>query len=225
MFFDTYRKIAKTLEGSGLSKISFIRQTHKKLTKSLAPDIVEFDGFRLKHLGSLDQENKLFLKTLQDNIKVGDTVIDVGANIGYFTFYLSKLVGEFGHVYAFEPEELNFQILKENRTLNNFKNITIEQKAVSDKDGFTFLELSEDTGQHRISVGGGAKVESITLDNYFKDQTINFIKLDAERHERKILSGMKKILQNNDLKMITEFYFRLLDDPRDYFEQLEQRFR
>lgn len=225
MIFDVYKKIAKSLEGSGLSKIPFVRSTHKKLVKSLAPDIVDFDIFRLKHLGSLDQENELFLKTLKDNLKVGDTAVDIGANIGYYTFYMSRFVGDLGgRIYAFEPEPTNFAVLKENRQLNDFKNVIIENLAVSDKSGFIHLELSEDTGQHRISEKG-LKIKAITLDDYFQNQMVDFIKMDAEGHERKIFNGMRHILENPNLKMITEFYIKLLDDPSDYFDMLSQRFK
>jgi len=138
--------------------------------------------------------------------------------------YLSRFVGESGRVYAFEPEPKNFEVLKENKKLNDFKNVIIEELAVSDKADFVFLELSDDTGQHKIS-NNGIKVKSVILDEYFKNQTINFIKMDAEGHERKILKGMKRILENPNLKMVTEFYYKLLDDPKDYFESLEQRFK
>jgi len=145
MFFNTYRRIAKALQGSGLSKIPFIRRTHKRLIRSLAPEIVEFDGFRLKHRGQLDQENELFLRVLKENIKKGALVVDASANIGYYTCYLSRFTGESGRVYAFEPEPTNFQVLKENIKLNDFKNVIIENNALSHKDGFLYLELSEDT--------------------------------------------------------------------------------
>lgn len=138
--------------------------------------------------------------------------------------YLSRFVGESGCVYAFEPEPKNFEVLKENKKLNDFKNVTIEELAVSDQTDFVFLELSDDTGQHKIS-NNGIKVKSVILDEYFKNQTINFIKMDAEGHEHKILKGMKRILENPNLKMVTEFYYKLLDDPKDYFESLEQRFK
>lgn len=78
---------------------------------------------------------------------------------------------------------------------------------------------------YRIS-NSGIKVKTITLDDYFMNQTVNFIKIDAEGHERRILKGMKRILDHNpDLKMVTEFCYKLLDDPKDYFDLLEQRFK
>ena len=72
----------------------------------------------------------LHTKYLKKNIKPGDIVIDVGANIGYFTCLMSKLVGETGHVYSFEPELNNFKMLKMNVEENNCSNVTIEQKAI-----------------------------------------------------------------------------------------------
>ena len=64
------------------------------------------------HLGQLSQENNDYLNILKQNIYQGNTVLDIGANIGYYTLIMSKLVGSTGKVYAFEPEPKNFEILK-----------------------------------------------------------------------------------------------------------------
>jgi SAM-dependent methyltransferase len=65
-------------------------------------------------------------------IKEGDIVFDIGANRGQYTIFLSKLVGQKGKVYAFEPDPRNFLILK-HRT-RKLKNVIIERKAVGNKN-------------------------------------------------------------------------------------------
>lgn len=214
--FRTYRKIAKSLEGSGLSKIPFVRQAHKKMIKSLAPQIIETNGFKMYHLGELDQGNEDFQRVLQQNIKKGGLVLDIGANIGYYTLLMSKMVGESGKVYAFEPESKNFEILQKNIKLNNINNVVIEKLALSDKVGRSFIALSEDSGQHRLS-DSGLEIQTTTIDTYFGNKKIDFIKMDAEGSEYKIFRGMS---QRPD--MITEFYYKLLDLPPQFFYDLQE---
>jgi predicted methyltransferase len=68
---------------------------------------------------------------LAANIKKGNIVVDIGAQQGQYTVLLSKLVGQIGKVYAFEPDPRNFLILKY-RT-RKFKNVIIERSAVGNK--------------------------------------------------------------------------------------------
>ncbi len=63
----------------------------------------------------------------------GQVVLDLGANIGYFTLLFARQVGDSGHVYAFEPGPLSFLLLKKNIAANAYRNITPINKAVSDK--------------------------------------------------------------------------------------------
>ena len=75
-------------------------------------------------------------------IKPGMRVLDLGANIGFYTVLFSKLVGENGKVFAFEPDAKNYKYLEENtKTLYN---VTIEKKAVSDKTGKINFYISKD---------------------------------------------------------------------------------
>ena len=167
MLYSVYKKLSQSLNGSGLSKIGFIRSAHQKLIKNLTPEIVEFEGLKMYHLGQVSQENNDYLNILKQNIHSGNIVLDIGANIGYYTLIMSKLVGSTGKVYAFEPEPKNFEVLKKNIELTKLDNVILEQKALSDIDGVTYLELSKDSGQHRLS-DHGVKVEQITLDSYFR---------------------------------------------------------
>jgi FkbM family methyltransferase len=141
----------------------------------------------------------LHTKYLKQNIKPGDVVIDVGANIGYFTCLLSKLVGKSGHVYSFEPELNNFKMLKMNVEENNCSNVTIEQKAVSDKSGIVKLNMSESSTAHSIyekfDDGRTIDVETISFDDYFGKKTIDYIKSNAQGADYPMFLGMPNLLE------------------------------
>ena len=72
------------------------------------------------------EETRLF----RSKCRPGDTVIDVGANVGWYTVIASKLVGKKGRVIAFEPEPVNFAILKKNVLANGCENVILELKAL-----------------------------------------------------------------------------------------------
>src|SRR5690606_19584442 len=74
----------------------------------------------------------------------GDVAVDVGANVGILTLFMSKLVGRKGKVYAIEASRKNIEILKQNLHLNNIKNITTIECAVSDTSGILYLHSPEE---------------------------------------------------------------------------------
>ncbi len=83
--------------------------------------------------------------------KIGDTVVDVGANIGYYTLLLANKVGKTGKVYAFEPDKINFEILAKNVKENNLENVVMINAAVGKKEGKLKLHRSEENfGDHKL---------------------------------------------------------------------------
>ena len=84
-------------------------------------------------------------------VKPGDTVVDAGANTGYYTLIGSRLVGDKGKVYAFEPEPANFELLQKNVRLNGLSNVVLERKALSNRNGTLKLFIADkNKGDHRI---------------------------------------------------------------------------
>ena len=73
-------------------------------------------------------------EVIEKQIKKGDVILDIGANIGFYTLIMAKLVGEKGKVYAFEADPTNFEILKKNVEVNGYKNIVLVNKVVSNKN-------------------------------------------------------------------------------------------
>lgn len=162
-------------------------------------------------------------------IKPGDIVYDIGANIGYYSIIASKLVKESGKVISFEPEPTNFRLLKFNLKKNRCSNVVCEPLAVSDGTGVTHLYLSEDNlGDHRIYKSGPRRkrlrVQQINIDNYpfASNEKIDFVKIDTQGAEYKIVSGMKGIISKcrDDIKVILEFWPDGLDLANDNAEKL-----
>lgn len=169
---------------------------------------------------------------IAQEIKNGDVVLDIGANIGYYTLKFADIVGEEGRVFAFEPDPNNFSYLKKNVNFNWYKNTNLIQKAVTNKSGKGKLHLSKkNLGDHRIYNSQDRRkvieIDTIRLDDYFQhsNHRVDFIKLDAQGAELLIAEGMETLLRKNrKLKILTEYWpigiKRSGRDPEDYLKLL-----
>jgi len=196
-------------------KPRFLKKINGLLVHYLKADSIIVDGHKL----FLDADDSMRLSTrgyyepfiteiVKKNIKKGDVVLDIGAHIGYYTLLFARLVGEKGKVYAFEPDPENFALLKKNVEVNGYRNVVLEQKAVSDNPGTLKLHLGGRSAHHSIyknmySCNRSVNVKSVRLDDYI--DTVNFIKIDVEGAEYSAFKGMQSILRKNKkLRMITE---------------------
>ena len=185
LLFSLYKKVIKLFYGSNLSKYDVVRKTSRYMNNQLHPEFVEIEGNKIY----LDENDSLFLSSsirheqtivnlVKNEIKKGDVVIDIGAHIGYYTVLFAKLVGPKGKVFAFEASPTNFEILKKNVNVNGYQNVTLNNKAVSDKDGKLTLYSTGRTSTENFlfkpeNFVGSSKIkdtieiDSITLDEYF----------------------------------------------------------
>jgi FkbM family methyltransferase len=131
-------------------------------------------------------------------ISAGDTVVDIGANIGCFTIYAARAVGPTGRVIAVEPASETFSQLRRNVELNNLTNVTLVQAAVSGEPGTVTLMASEnslftslfDRIDGRENTGHSEQVEAITLDQILQRngvERVDFLKVDCEGAEHSIV--------------------------------------
>lgn len=153
-------------------------------------------------------EERLYL----DRVKAGMTVLEIGANIGFFTLLFSRLAGGAGRVISFEPDPGNFRLLEKNIEANACGNVVCVRKAVSDKTGAARLFRSEEHhGDHRIfdsSDGrGSVEIEAAAIDDFLPaGAAVDFIKLDVQGAEYAALLGMERtILTSGKLVMLCEF--------------------
>jgi FkbM family methyltransferase len=164
-------------------------------------------------------------------LRRGDTFIDVGANIGWYTIMASDVVGKEGRVIAFEPSPPSFDILRRNVNINKLNNVKIEQKALSNKRGTVAFHIEgaysrlQEIHLDRKDV----EVEAVPLDEYLKDfrGEIGMMKIDTEGAEGLILAGMRGILRNNPPRAIMlEFTPRLYPktgfDPEAMLRELHE---
>ncbi|MBN1850754.1 MAG: FkbM family methyltransferase [Deltaproteobacteria bacterium] len=179
-------------------------------------------------------ESRMFLSLLKpDNV-----VVDVGANIGYYSLLAASRTGNGGKVFAFEPVPLTFFRLKKN--VQRIECVEALQMACGDEDGFTEIYISDfrvngQSGCSRIlsplpnNPNIKEKVPLIRLDTFFggKKQTkIDLMKIDTEGYELKVLMGSENILRDNkDIKILLEMnekYIRMCGStPEDFFDYLE----
>jgi FkbM family methyltransferase len=147
-------------------------------------------------------------------VRPGDVVLDIGANIGYFTLLFARLVGPHGRVFAFEPDPANFELLRRNVAANGYRNVELVPSAVSDRTGPARLfRCADNAGDHRAydSADGrhAVAIEAVELDRYLDRPglRIDFVKMDIQGSEWRALRGMHGLLRRHPrLKMILEFW-------------------
>lgn len=240
-----YKNILKIFAGSGLRRILLIEKTNLLVRSILKPEFVITKKYG--HKMFLDKIDSLYLSVYEDwedfetsimekKLKRGHVVLDIGANIGFYTLIMAKLVGERGKVYSFEADPTNFNILKKNVEVNGYKNVVLINKVVLDKNGKIRFYIDEgNTAGNSLFRGNKREyreIDCIKLDNYFnKNDKINFIKMDIEGSEGRAIKGMSNLLkENKEIKIITEFYPKLLDGvgeevnlgARDYLKFLKR---
>ena len=233
--FSAFARASKLVWGIGLGKIPYALRVYDFIFRRLWPNrnIIEVQGSKMyvdldgelilrktfeSYIMSPDWE-ELMTQMFKQVVKDGDTVLDLGANLGYYTLLAAKLVGKKGKVYAFEPEPRNYNLLLKNIELNGYDNVIPMQKAVSNKTEVVKLFLnSEDSGAHTIRQSDSNKefieVESVALDDFFKDELhpIDVIKMDIEGTEMAAFLGMDRIIKGNkNLKIFCEFYPALIE--------------
>jgi FkbM family methyltransferase len=130
-------------------------------------------------------------------LRPGMTLVDVGANVGYFTLLAATLGAR---VVAYEPTPAVNQRLRENVALNTFDNVTVVNAAVMDKRGTVTLYESQDDPEANNMFGDGhqsVEVQAVSLDDDLAARNIHrvdLLKIDAEGAEPLVLAGAIKLL-------------------------------
>jgi len=183
----------------------------------------------LKKLALVEAFETEFFRSI---VKKGMTVIDVGANLGWYSLMAANLVGKEGRVFAFEPDPENFRLLSKNIQVNGHQNIKVINQAVSDKTGAGQLFLCEENrGDHRIynpnNERRGIEISTTSLDDFFQDSPhIDVIKIDVQGAEHLVFSGMDQIIKTNAqlfimMELCPKFLKMCGSSPRDFLKTIE----
>jgi FkbM family methyltransferase len=144
-------------------------------------------------------------------LQSGDTYIDVGANIGYFTIMAAKCVGPTGKVYSIEAEESTYRLLLENLRLNGLTNVEPLHMAVADQEGFARIGPidSRNIGTARVSFidAPGTTMDAVVarpLAVIVGDRLAQarLIKVDVEGAEAKVLPGIFRSIADAESQTI-----------------------
>jgi FkbM family methyltransferase len=219
LIFSVYRRCVRRAVGYGLNEIRLIRSSHEWMLRHLHPPSVTVFGQTI-YLDPADSLNLSIHGVFEPRetdlamrlVKEGDVVVDIGANIGYYTLLFAGRVGAQGRVYAFEPHPGNVALLRRTLHDSSYRHVVVEEKAVSKATGPAHLyESQEGSVDHRIlehaTKGPALAIDAVSLDDYFPPGThINFIKMDIQGAEGWAVQGMQRVLEDNRrITILTEF--------------------
>lgn len=137
------------------------------------------------------------LKFIRSIVRPRGVVVDAGANIGMYSLTCSKLVGDSGHVYAFEPVSFTADRLDGNIALNESSNITVVRAALGSRCGIATMRPVDvrSTGKTQVaarSEAGFEEVPIMTLDSFAEAHgltRLDLVKVDIEGSEAEFLKG------------------------------------
>lgn len=158
-------------------------------------------------LGNLLMRDRIWephnIALMQEYVKKGATVLDIGANIGFFSVVLSHLVGEEGRVLSFEPVAANLELLNSNVTNLSNQNVIVLPKALGKTTGFISMQSEQgNMGNSFVADESQGSVELVTLDSL--NLAPSFIKMDVQGFEYDVLLGGLETLKKYRPVMIIE---------------------
>lgn len=208
-----FLKLASRLYGTGIGRLPLVYKFYQALMPLMMGHrkvIVQLNGFKMvvdtgKYLNS--NATQVLFKKVHEPItselfrlllKEGGKVIDVGANIGYFTMLAASLVGSSGRVYAFEPGDVAFNDLRNNVYINSFSNVVAYNRAASDYYGERCLYVSKENTTNSLIKDsrlhtGSEVVEVDRVDRLISEQ-VKLIKIDTEGNELEVLKGSRNLI-------------------------------
>lgn len=166
----------------------------KKLVKTIFRNMVFWYQWDDKYIGqriALGKYEPYLTKLILEKIGPESVVVDVGANMGYYSLLAGKTAKK---VYAIEPEELNFSILKKNTQSNGLKNVELIKAAGGSRQGKVTIKRAKiNPGAHKVEMERG-EIKMIRLDDLIKEK-VDVIKIDVEGMESEVIRGAKNLIE------------------------------
>jgi len=173
---------------------------------------IQQNGFKLKYFPT-KMSKRLWLSAIRkqqpyevidkfftSHLKKGDIVVDVGANIGYYSLLSAAAVGINGYVYAIEAHPKTFSYLQRNINFNTFKNIQCFHTALGNKSGEIKFSNKDSDDLNQVDSDGEISVPIIRLDDLpIHNSRIHLLKIDVEGYEKFVLEGAACLLNKTDV--------------------------
>lgn len=133
---------------------------------------------------------------LTHTLQPGMRFVDVGAHLGWYTLLAAHLVHSSGRVVAFDPCARHVELLRRTMMINGMGAASVVEAACSDEDGELPYAIDPFySGNGRVQAGSSTHVRAIRLDGAV--QEADFVKIDAEGHEPRVLTGMMQLLDRS----------------------------
>lgn len=161
--------------------------------------------------GQRELEHKVMLERV---LKPGMSVLDIGANIGYYALMELSLIGSEGSLIAVEPSPSNVALLRRNLELNGHGAIEVHQLAVSDKvanrpffmSAMSNLNTFHDTGTGALHLKGETiDVTTTTVPKIMEGRKLDLIRMDVEGHEVEVLAGLLPAIESGEMAPMVIF--------------------
>ncbi|MFA5934676.1 MAG: FkbM family methyltransferase [Candidatus Paceibacterota bacterium] len=181
-------------------------------------------AYGIANNGLVDKYDSELVKKIITKLKKDFVFYDIGANTGWYTM-LSSSINNDCTVHSFEPVQEHIDCLKESIFLNRKeKQVTIHEIALSNKKGEVEIKLAG-TGssieENFLKVNKGSrKIKTNALDSFMEEMPLpDFIKIDVEGHEYKVLQGSDQIINKSKPILFIEICYSLNNDNRDFINK------
>jgi len=159
---------------------------------------------------------------LESHLHAGERAVVAGANVGYHAITVARAVGPSGRVVAFEPDALNFELLRCNLAINLIENVHAVSAAVGDRNGVATLTLDEtNAGHHRTyaTVGAGVarevEVPIVELDVLLGDNRVDFVLSDTQSFDHRVVKGLSATVARCHPLMVVQYWTDALGELGD----------
>lgn len=204
-----------------------IRELINKLPKKIRLTLAKIYFSNLLKKRKLES-SEIEYKKLDVWLKEGDNCLDIGSNIGRYTFKMSQIIGQKGHVFSFEPMSESFNILTHLCQVFNLTNVTLFNTAVGDKIQMVDMKknylpktseawFDTNTASQISSDPSNLSILCLPIDCLNVPVNVKLVKIDVEGYEVKVLNGMRNlierdkpifIVENNDFE-IPKFFMKI----------------
>lgn len=224
--FRALSKLKRLLNRTGVSRLPFVEagsafvkqkwygQFYGSSTERVS---VAFDGMtlsfpqQLAHHYFFQDYEPLTQKVFSESLRPDMVVVDVGANIGYYTLLAARKVGSGGMVHAIEPSDENLRFLQENIRDNKLENVVMHSCAAGHEAATRTFHVTGSSDSHSFynhpytETIKTVEITQVPLDDLVKGR-VDLVKIDVEGAEVEVLEGMRNIfLDNESLTLLLEW--------------------